>query len=72
MKDKDLKLEETEASHTLGGRGEGRVQVRGKWRGCRCYSAVRYTIGNRSRRSRHMGEGSFARKSYEPVTCVHT
>jgi hypothetical protein len=35
MKDKELKLEETEAAHTLGGAGEGRVQVRGKWRGCR-------------------------------------
>ena len=42
MKDKVLKLEATEASHTQGGAGEGRVQVRGKWRGCRCYSAVRY------------------------------
>ena len=26
MKDKELKLEETEASHTLGGAGEGRIQ----------------------------------------------
>ena len=26
MKDKELKLEEIEASHTLGGAGEGRVQ----------------------------------------------
>ena len=29
MKDKELQVEETEASHTLGGPGEGRVQVRG-------------------------------------------
>jgi hypothetical protein len=28
MKDKELELEETEASHTLGGAGEGRVQLR--------------------------------------------
>ncbi len=33
MKDKELKLEETEASHTIGGSGEGRDHVRGKWRG---------------------------------------
>ena len=33
MKDKELKLEETEASHTLGGAGEGRVQVRGSEEG---------------------------------------
>ncbi len=39
MKDEELKLEEIEASHTLGG-----------YRRCRCYSAVRYTIVNRSRR----------------------
>jgi len=38
MKDKQLKLEEIEASHTLGGSGEGRVQGRGKWRGCTYYS----------------------------------
>jgi hypothetical protein len=29
MKDKELKLEEIEVSHTLGGSGEGRVQGRG-------------------------------------------
>ena len=34
-KDKKIKLEEIEVSHTLGGVGEGRVQGRGKWRGCR-------------------------------------
>ena len=45
MKDKELKLEEIEASHTLGGAGEGRVQGRGKWGGCTCYSAGEtYTI----------------------------
>ena len=43
MKDNELKLEEIEASRTLGGAGEGRVQERGKWRGCRCYSVVRHT-----------------------------
>ena len=60
MKNKELKLEETEASHTVGGSGEGRDQVRGKWRGCKCYSAVRYTIFNRSRRIRHKREVSFS------------
>ena len=29
MKDKELKLEESESSLTLGGSGEGRVQARG-------------------------------------------
>ncbi len=33
MKDKEIKLEEIEVSHTLGGSGEGLVQGRGKWRG---------------------------------------
>ena len=33
MKDKEVKIEEVEASHTLGGVGEGCVQERGKWRG---------------------------------------
>ena len=41
MKDKDLDLAETEASHTLGVEGECHMQVRGKWRGCKCYSDVR-------------------------------
>ena len=63
MKDKEQKLEETESSHTLGGAGEGRVQVRGKLRGCRYYSVVRYTIGNRSRRSLHMGQGLVSKKN---------
>jgi hypothetical protein len=35
MKDKELKIEETESSRTLGGTGEGRVQGRGKGLGCR-------------------------------------
>ena len=33
MKDNELKLDETEASHTIGGSGEGRDHVRGNWRG---------------------------------------
>jgi hypothetical protein len=36
MKDKELKLEEIEASHTLGVSGEGHAQGSGKWRGCTC------------------------------------
>ena len=51
MKDKELKLQETEASHTLGGAGESHVQGRGKGIGCKCYCPVRYTIINRSRRT---------------------
>jgi hypothetical protein len=43
MKDKELKLEETEASHTLGGAGQGRVQGRGKGIGCMSSCAIRYT-----------------------------
>jgi hypothetical protein len=34
MKDKEQKSEEIDVSPTLGGVGEGRVQGRGKWRGC--------------------------------------
>jgi hypothetical protein len=34
VKDEEIKLEEIETSHRLGGVGEGRVQGRGKWRGC--------------------------------------
>ena len=41
VKDKEVDLEETEVSLTLGGTGEGHVQVRGTWRGCKCYSVVR-------------------------------
>jgi hypothetical protein len=51
MSDKELKLEKIEASHTPGAAGEdtpgaagkGRVQGRGKWRGCTCYSAAQNT-----------------------------
>ena len=39
MKDEVVKLEEIEASHTIGG-----------YRRCRCYSDVRYTIVSRSHR----------------------
>ena len=39
MKDKELKLKDID-----GGTGEGRVQGRGKWRGCRSYSGVRNTL----------------------------
>ena len=55
MKDKELKLEEIEVTHTLGGSGENRVhQGREKWRGCIMYSgAEQYTIDIWSRRSRH-------------------
>ncbi len=40
FRDEELKLEEIESSHTLGGYRRGR-----------CYSAVRYTIVNRSHRN---------------------
>jgi hypothetical protein len=40
MKDKELQLEETEASHTLGHVGEGRFQGRRKGIGCRCSEAL--------------------------------
>lgn len=43
MNDEDLKLEDIEASHTPGGAEGGRVQVKGKWRGYRCYSFVTHT-----------------------------
>jgi hypothetical protein len=57
MKDEELKLEEIEASHTLGG-----------YRRCRCYSAVRYTIVNRSRRiCCRKGKGLVAKKTHGPV-----
>jgi hypothetical protein len=39
MKDKELELEETEASHTLGRGGEGHIRVREKWGGCKWYSS---------------------------------
>jgi hypothetical protein len=41
MKDKEVKCEEMEVSHTQGGAEGCRVQWRGKWRVCRCYSDVR-------------------------------
>jgi hypothetical protein len=44
MKDKELKLEETEASHTIGGARKSHVHGRGKWRGCTCDFTVRYTL----------------------------
>ena len=50
MRDKEIKFEEIEVSHTLGGTGKGGVQGRGKWRGCTYYSAVRYTTSKWSRR----------------------
>ena len=53
MKDKEIKLEEIETSHTLGGVGEGGVQGRGKWRGYTSYSVVRYTNAKWLRRNRH-------------------
>jgi hypothetical protein len=42
MKVKELNLQEIEVSLTLGGTGEGRVQGRGKLRGCRCYDGVKH------------------------------
>ncbi len=57
MKDKELKLEEIESSHTLGG-----------WRRLRFYSVVRYTIVNRSRRIYYRkGEGLVVKKAHRPV-----
>ena len=53
MKDKELKVEEIEASHTLGGAVEGRVQGRGKWREYTSYSVPQYTITMWSLRRRH-------------------
>jgi hypothetical protein len=38
-----LRLQETEASHTLGGAGQGHVQGRGKAIGCIYSCAIRYT-----------------------------
>jgi hypothetical protein len=50
MIDKYLKLQEMEASHTLGAAGEGRVPGRGKGIGCRWSCAIRYTQIHQSRR----------------------
>jgi hypothetical protein len=52
MKDEEIKFEEIEDCHQLGGVGEGRVQGRGK---CRCYSAVRHTMIHQSRKGTHIG-----------------
>ena len=52
QKDKELKLEEVEASLTLDGVGEGGVQGRGKWGGCTYYSTVKYTKSKWSLRNR--------------------
>jgi len=40
MKDEELKLEEIEVFHTLGGAGKGLVQGRGRWRGYTDYSVT--------------------------------
>jgi hypothetical protein len=57
MKDEEVQLEEIEDSHTLGGS-----------RRLRCYSAVRYTIVNRSRRNCcRKGKGLVAKKTHRPV-----
>jgi hypothetical protein len=59
MKDEELKLEEIEVSHTLGG-----------YRRCRSYSVVRYTIVNRSRRiCCRQDKGLVAKKTHGPV-CI--
>ena len=42
MNGKELKFEETEAPHTLGGSGEGRVQGRGQGRGCGCDAGFKH------------------------------
>ena len=42
MNDNQIKIEEIESSHKLGGVGEGRVQGRGKWRVCRYYKDVKH------------------------------
>jgi hypothetical protein len=65
MKDKNPKFEENETSLTVvGGTGEGRVEVRGRWRGCRLFFTVRYSTVNRSRRSHHMDDDSVTKKTY--------
>ena len=58
MKDEEIKLEEIEVSHTLGGD-----------RRCRSCSAARYTVVNKSRRICHQGKGLVAKKTHEPV-CI--
>ena len=67
MKENDLKPEDVEVSHTLGGTGESRsCRGRGKWRVVNRYTIV---IVNRSRRNHHMGKGSVAKKPYQSL-CV--
>ena len=57
MKDEELKVEEIEVFHTLGG-----------YRRCRCYSVVRYTIVNRSHRiSCREDKGLVPKKTHGPV-----
>jgi predicted double-glycine peptidase len=57
MKEEELKFEEIEDSHTLGG-----------YRRCRYYSPVRYTIVNRSWRIfSHQGKGLVPKKTHGPV-----
>ena len=57
MKDEDLKLEEIEASHTLGG-----------YRRCIYYSVVSHTIVNRSHRiCCRKGKGLVPKKNHGPV-----
>ena len=54
MKEEEVHLEEIETSHTLGG-----------YRRCRCYSAVRYTIVNRSHRIFYRkGKGLITKKTH--------
>ena len=53
MKDKEIKFEEIETPHTLGGTGEGGDRGRGKWRGSANYSGVRYTKVKWSHGNRH-------------------
>jgi hypothetical protein len=48
MKDKELKSEEIESSHTLGGSGEGRVQVEVERVQMILGSTVRHTLMHQS------------------------
>ncbi len=57
MEDEEIKFEEIETSHTLGG-----------YRRCRSYSVVRYTIVNRSQRiCCRKGKGLVVEKNHGPV-----
>ena len=63
MKDEELKLEEVEASHTLGGAGEGQEE--------RNMYPSSETLSKGSRRNSHQGVGSVAKKTHEPgCTCA--